>query len=46
LFNHYDRNAQKAMYKGEIFPSDAEVGITAKIILSFSKKIEIKIEKE
>lgn len=26
LFNHYDRNAQKAKYRGEIFPSDEPVG--------------------
>jgi hypothetical protein len=26
LFNHYDRNAQKAKYRGEIFPSDQPVG--------------------
>jgi hypothetical protein len=26
LFNHYDRNAQKAKYKGEIFPADQPVG--------------------
>ena len=26
LFNHYDRNAQKAKYRGEIFPSDQAVG--------------------
>ena len=26
LFNYSDRNAQKAKYKGEIFPSDQPVG--------------------
>jgi hypothetical protein len=26
LFNHQDRNAQKAKYRGEIFPSDQPVG--------------------
>ena len=26
LFNHQDRNAQKAKYRGEIFPSDEPVG--------------------
>ncbi len=26
LFNHHDRNAQKAKYRGEIFPSDEPVG--------------------
>lgn len=26
LFNHYDRDAQKSKYKGEIFPSDQPVG--------------------
>lgn len=26
LFNHSDRNAQKAKYRGEIFPSDEPVG--------------------
>ena len=26
LFTHYDRNAQKAKYRGEIFPSDEPVG--------------------
>ena len=26
LFNHSDRNAQKAKYRGEIFPSDQPVG--------------------
>jgi hypothetical protein len=26
LFNYSDRNAQKAKYRGEIFPSDEPVG--------------------
>ncbi len=46
LFNHYDRNAQKAKYRGEIFPSDQPVGNTEIILLNFFKRIEIKTRKE
>ncbi|HAG83609.1 MAG TPA: hypothetical protein DCL61_21280 [Cyanobacteria bacterium UBA12227] len=35
LLNHYDRNAQKAKYKGEIFPSNQPVGNYGENSLSF-----------
>ena len=38
LFNHYDREAQKAMYRGEIFPSDAEVGYYGENSFEFFQK--------
>jgi len=38
LFNYLDRDAQKATYKGEIFPSDQPVGIYSLVSLDFFQR--------
>jgi hypothetical protein len=45
LFNYLDRHAQKAKYKGEIFPSDQPVGSYGENSFEFFQKDRIKNKK-